>query len=69
MVKAIDYGGMFTLLSGISVLSVLPMYWVVRRGKKLSFEKKKADRALTNAVDKQSADNISNNVESKQGEV
>ena len=69
MVKAIDYGGMFTLLSGISVLSVLPMYWVVRRGKELSFEKKKADRALAFVADKQSADNISNSAESKQGEV
>ena len=50
MISSLGFGGLFTLLGGISWLSSLPLYLVIRRGKKLSFERKRAEKKIMDSA-------------------
>lgn len=47
MTIAMNYGGVFTFIGCVTASSSIPLYWLIHRGKKLSFERKIAEKTLT----------------------
>ena len=50
MLRAMDYGGLFTLLGGLSVSSCLLLVYLIRRGKTLSLKRKKEEQEISTRV-------------------
>ena len=46
MIKAMNYGGLFTLLGGLSVSSCVLLVYLIHRGKILSFKRKKEEQKI-----------------------
>ena len=52
MIQRLSYGGVFTLLAGISVLSSIPLYFLIFNGKKICFERKRKEQAILESANK-----------------
>ena len=52
MIQRLNYGGVFTLLAGISVLSSIPLYFLIFNGKKICFERKRKEQAILESANK-----------------
>ena len=52
MAKAMNYGGVFTLMGGVNILSSFLLFYLTRHGKEITFERRKEEAAFVEAANK-----------------